>query len=152
MKKLTRVSLWSGAVLAGLFVAIQFVPVNRVNPPVETDAPSTAEAHAVLKRACYDCHSNETVWPWYSHVAPVSWLVARDVSKGREELNFSTWNRLDTQERVKILKKSWEEVQDGEMPLWFYLPPHPSARLTAADREVLRAWSLVAHTQATGAP
>lgn len=142
-----RIAIGSGAVLAGLFVAIQFVPIKRVNPAVETDVPSTEKAHAVLKRACYDCHSNETVWPWYSHVAPVSWLVVRDVMKGREELNFSTWNRLDTQERVKMLKKSWEEVQDGEMPPWFYLPPHPSARLTDDDRDVLRTWSLAAGTQ-----
>jgi hypothetical protein len=103
--------------------------------------PAPTEVLAVLERACYDCHSHETKWPWYSRVAPVSWLVAHDVREGREELNFSTWNRLDSKKQVKAMHESWEEVEEGKMPPWFYLPPHPEARLTAEDREVLRAWS-----------
>jgi hypothetical protein len=91
---------------------------------------------------CYDCHSNEPVWPWYSHVAPFSWLLARDVREGRAELNFSTWNRIATQQRVKKLKESWEEVAEGEMPPWFYLGVHRDAVLSAEDRSVLRDWAL----------
>jgi hypothetical protein len=123
-----------------LFVVIQFVPVDRSNPPVEQDVAAPAEVQAILRRACYDCHSNETVWPWYSYVAPVSWLVARDVHEGRAELNFSTWNRLSTREQVEAMHESWEEVEEGEMPPWFYLPPHPEARLSAADLDILRRW------------
>jgi hypothetical protein len=141
MKQVKRMAKWVMAVLIVAFVAIQLVPVDRTNPPVETEVPATAEVRSVLRRACYDCHSNETVWPWYSRIAPVSWLVARDVNEGREELNLSTWNRYTTKQQLKKLKESWEEVAEGEMPPWLYLPPHPAARLSADDRAVLRAWS-----------
>ena len=124
-----------------LFAAVQFVPVNRSNPPVEQDVPASPEARAVLKRACYDCHSNEVVWPWYARVAPVSWLVARDVREGREAVNYSTWNRLDAEDRREALEESWEETEEGEMPLRFYLPLHPEAKLSDADLAVLREWS-----------
>lgn len=142
LRRIRGIAKWAIAILTIALVVIQFVPVDRTNPPIETEVPATAEVRAVLRRACYDCHSNETVWPWYSRIAPMSWLVARDVHKGREELNFSTWNRLTTKEQVKALHESWEAVEDGEMPLWFYLPAHPEARLSAQDRSVLRAWSL----------
>jgi len=122
-------------------VGIQFIPVNRSNPPVEEEVPASLEVKAMLKRACYDCHSNETIWPGYSQVAPVSWLLAWDVGEGREELNFSTWNRYSQKKRGKIMKEIWEEVQEGEMPPWFYLPLHPDARLSDSDRSLLRAWA-----------
>lgn len=125
-----------------ILVAIQFVPVDRLNPPVEAEVPAPATVRVILRRACYDCHSNETVWPWYSQVAPVSWLVARDVREGRQELNFSTWNRITTQQQVKKLKESWKEVAEGEMPPWFYLSIHRDATLSAEDRTTLRNWAL----------
>lgn len=151
MQRRMRIALWLVGVLIIAIVAIQLVPVDRSNPPVEAEVPATAEAHAVLRRACYDCHSNETVWPWYSRIAPISWLLTRDVREGREALNFSTWNRLTTKEQIEALHESWEEVEEGEMPPWFYLPPHPDARLTPHDRSVLRAWSLsVANHDVTG--
>jgi hypothetical protein len=137
-----RVALWTIGILTMAFVGIQFVPVERTNPPVEQEVPAPENVRQILRRACYDCHSNETAWPWYSRVAPVSWLIARDVTKGRAELNFSTWNRLSTKQQVEAMHESWEEVEEGEMPPWFYLPPHPDARLSAADRETLRRWSL----------
>jgi hypothetical protein len=141
MKHMRRIAKWAIAVLIIVLVAIQLVPVDRSNPPVETEVPATVEVRSVLRRACYDCHSNETVWPWYSRIAPISWLIARDVYKGREELNLSTWNRYTTKQQLKKLKESWDEVAEGEMPPWMYLPPHPDARLSADDRAVLRAWS-----------
>ncbi len=141
MKHVRRIAKWVLAVLIVALGAIQLVPVDRTNPPVETEAPATAQVRSVLRRACYDCHSNETVWPWYSRIAPVSWLVAHDVKEGREKLNLSTWNRYTTKEQLKKLKESWEEVAEGEMPPWMYLPPHPDARLSADDRALLRAWS-----------
>jgi hypothetical protein len=127
--------------LAVVFVAIQLVPVTRSNPPVEEEAPASDAVRGVLRRACYDCHSNETQWPWYGRLAPVSWLLARDVREGREAVNYSTWNRLDAKQRAKALKESWEEIEEGEMPPWFYLPAHPSARLSEQDRTLLRDWS-----------
>ncbi len=136
-----RFVVLSFTVLTLAFLGIQLVPVERKNPPVETEVPASEEVRSILRRACYDCHSNETRWPWYSRIAPVSWLVARDVHEGREELNFSTWNRLSTKKQVEALHESWETVEEGEMPPWYYLPPHPDARLSARDRTALRDWS-----------
>ena len=80
-------------------------------------------------------------WPWYSRVAPVSFLVAHDVREGREHLNFSTWNRLSTTEQARAIHECWEEVEEGEMPLWFYTPLHPEARLSEEDLQLLEAWA-----------
>ncbi len=137
--------------LGVLFVAIQLVPVDRANPPVEEEVPATTEVRAVLRRACYDCHSHESTWPWYGYVAPVSWLVARDIDEAREHLNFSAWNRLSAEDRAEAFEEAWEEVESGEMPLWFYLPLHPEAKLTAEDRALLRAWSVAQGAAARGA-
>ncbi len=132
-------------------IAIQFVPVDRTNPPVETDMPASQEVSSLLRRACYDCHSHETVWPWYSKVAPISWLVARDVAEGRKALNFSTWTRLTSKKQIKAMKESWEEVEEGEMPPWFYSIPHRDARLSVQDLSILRAWSRSLDTPSTPA-
>jgi hypothetical protein len=120
---------------------IQFIPIDKNNPPVESEIPATAEVRSILKRSCYDCHSNETIWPWYSRVAPISWLVIYDVKEGRKELNFSTWNKYTSSKQAKKLKEVGEEVEEGEMPLWIYLPTHPNAKLSSEDRKVLQAWS-----------
>jgi hypothetical protein len=130
------------AVLVVVLVLIQLVPGDRSNPPVTADIPTPPDVKGILKRACYDCHSNQTVWPWYSRLAPLSWLLARDVQEGREELNFSTWDRYRPSEQGKKLKKSWEEVQEGEMPPWYYVALHRDATLTDADRQVLHTWAL----------
>lgn len=123
------------------FVGIQLIPVDRSNPPVEEEITASPDVKAILKRACFDCHSNETIWPWYSRVAPVSWLLAWDVGEGREELNFSTWNQYSQKKRDKIIKEIRKEVEEGEMPPWFYLSLHPDARLSESDRSILRAWT-----------
>ena len=75
-------------------------------------------------------------------VAPVSWLAAKDVHEGREELNFSTWNNYDARKQVKLMHESWEQVEEGEMPLWFYTPLHRDAKLSATDKSLLRQWAL----------
>jgi len=124
-----------------LLVGIQLVPVSRTNPPVETEIPAPPAVREILRRACYDCHSHETRWPWYSRVAPVSWLVAHDVFEGRRHLNLSAWNRYDAEKRRKKLDELWEQVDEGDMPLWFYVPLHPEARLSEADREALHRFS-----------
>ncbi|MFN7967400.1 MAG: heme-binding domain-containing protein [Acidobacteriota bacterium] len=137
-----RIAKWAVALLGIAFIAIQFVPVDRSNPPVETEFAVPAEVRTILRRACYDCHSNETVWPWYSRVAPISWLVASDVQEGRDEMNFSTWNRWSAKKRNRAARKIWEQVKNEEMPLWFYIPLHAESRLTVEDRAMLQAWSL----------
>ncbi|MCB9851060.1 MAG: heme-binding domain-containing protein [Phycisphaerales bacterium] len=136
-----RVLRWVLGILAFVFLAIQFVPVERANPAVTGDLDAPAEVKAILKRACYDCHSNETVWPWYSKVAPVSWLVASDVHEGREQLNFSTWASAGAEQKAHRAHEAWEEVEEGEMPLWFYTPLHPDAKLSDADKQALKDWS-----------
>jgi hypothetical protein len=116
-------------------VLIQFVPFGHThtNPP-QTGEPmwNSPETRVLIHRACFDCHSNETVWPWYSNVAPVSWLLQRDVNEGRSHLNFTEWNLPQ-----KHAKDVAAEVKQGDMPLWFYLPLHPGARLTEVEKQAL---------------
>ena len=116
----------------GLFVGLQFVPYARdhASPPKRVepnwDSPETRET---FFRVCRDCHSNETSWPWYAYVAPVSWLVRYDVDEGRSHFNVSDWGR-DPQHGDEAAKM----VREGKMPLWFYLPLHPEARLSPEER------------------
>lgn len=130
----TKIAVVAGVALA----AIQLVPVSRTNPPVTAPVQAPPEVQAVLRRACFDCHSHETRWPAQAYVAPFSWLVAHDVEEGREELNFSAWDRVD---RRKVARKLPKEVGEGEMPPWFYVLAHPSARLTDAERRLLGDWA-----------
>lgn len=127
-------------IAAVIIVAAQFVPVAKSNPPVETEVPASPQVREILRRACYDCHSNETVWPWYSRVAPASWLMAWDVNEGREHLNFSAWNRLSDADRRHAFEEILEEVDADAMPLPIYLPLHPEARLSDQDRSLIDAW------------
>lgn len=122
-------------VLFGLAAALQLVPYGRghENPPVLAEPPWDAPAtRAAFMRSCGDCHTNETRWPWYSHVAPVSWLVQRDVEEGREHFNASEWGRgrNDAEEAAEL-------VASGAMPLGNYLRMHPEARLTPTQRTEL---------------
>jgi hypothetical protein len=121
--------------LLAAFVLIQFVPFghDHTNPPATKEpAWDSPETQALIRRACFDCHSNETNWLWYSHVAPVSWLVQRDVNGGRSHLNFTEWDKPQ-----KHAKDIAEEVKSGDMPPWFYLPMHPAARLSDAEKQAL---------------
>jgi len=124
-----------------LLAALQFVPVNRTNPPEREPAMAPSEVHAILQRACYDCHSNETRWPWYSRIAPASFLISHDVSDGRRELNLSTWNQYDARRKARKLREIAEQVEKEKMPQWYYVLFHPQARLSASDRELLIDWS-----------
>jgi hypothetical protein len=136
-----RILVYVLGALALVFVAIQIVPVERTNPPVQTEVSAPPEVMRVLEKSCYDCHSHETVWPWYSRVAPVAWWVAHDVAEGREHLNFSTWNVYDERERAHNLEEIVEEVEAGKMPLPKYLRQHPDARVTPEELAILREWA-----------
>ena len=140
-----RIFLRIVVIVLAILVLIQFVPVTRSNPPVETEIAAPENVQAILCRSCYDCHSNKTVWPWYSYVAPVSWLVASDVSGGRQKMNFTTWNRYTPDEQVKKVRAIWNQVDRGNMPPWYYLIEHNNARLSADDKAILRDWSQAAH-------
>ena len=129
----------TGAV--ALLVAVQLVPVDRSNPVVQSDIDAPADVEAILRRSCYDCHSHETVWPWYSRVAPVSWLVAHDVEEGRGHLNFSEWPVTDFEDRESELRDIADEIAKGEMPLGIYLVMHREARLSEAESRLLVDWA-----------
>src|SRR5262245_5814864 len=122
-----RLLLWILGVGLVFFGLLQLLPIghDRSNPPVTQDAPWPDEASRQLAvAACYDCHSNETEWPVYAYVAPMSWLVTQDVADGRAELNFSEWDRDDNEAHDAA-----EIVLDGDMPPSRYTPLHPDARL-----------------------
>jgi mono/diheme cytochrome c family protein len=122
-------------VLFVMGLAVQLVPYgrNHTNPPKIAEPPwDSPETRALARRACFDCHSNETQWPAYASVAPASWLVQRDVDAGRAALNFSEWQRPQ-----KEAHEAAEKVQEGEMPLAVYTMMHPEARLTATERSAL---------------
>ena len=130
-----RFLLIAVVVVLALGAGIQAVPYGRhhTNPPVVAepnwDTPRTRE---LVVHACFDCHSNETVWPWYSHIAPISWLVQHDVDRGRRDVNFSEWNRPQKEARA-----SAKTVREGEMPPWIYTIRRASARLSPAEKESL---------------
>lgn len=144
MKKFFKVLLIS---LVAAFVIIQFVPSSRPdNQPVsgqdifEIQAIPT-EVGSILKNACYDCHSQSVKYPWYSYVAPVSWLVARDVNMGREHLDFGKWGKLSKRDKIKVLSEVAEEVEDENMPMQIYINLHSEADLTEKQRELIINWS-----------
>ena len=122
--------------------AVQLITVERssVSPVTNGDIAAPAQIQALLTRACYDCHSNQTRWPWYSRVAPVSWLVARDVALGRKELNFSEWSSYYPQTRRRKLQWMGRALRERAMPPWDYRLMHPGARLTGAERALLDRW------------
>jgi hypothetical protein len=127
------------------FAAIQFVPVRDIgsNPPARYQMDAPPEVAHILRRACFDCHSNETRWPLYSRMAPGSWLMSRDVHKGRAHHNFSEWGDVDEDERQTDRENCWEQIEAGNMPPWFYIyPMHLSARLSAADKALLKDYLL----------
>ena len=124
-----------------VLIGIQFVPVSKTNPPVTGEIKAPAEVMEILRTSCYDCHSNESKWPWYSNIAPVSWLVVDDVNEGREHLNFSEWQSYSAEDKAEDIEEIWEEIEEEEMPLWFYLPLHPEARLSDAQKETIRKWA-----------
>jgi hypothetical protein len=118
-----------------LLLIIQAVPYgHRHDNPARRIEPSWASGaiRDLAVRACYDCHSNETVWPWYSYLAPMSWLIQKDIDQGRGDLNFSEWNRAQPE-----AEKTAEVVRKDEMPPRYYVVLHPGARLSPADRREL---------------
>jgi Haem-binding domain len=135
---------WIFAALAVVFALLQFVNPSRTNPPVVGDLmatnPPPPEVAAILHAACYDCHSYETKWPWYSRIAPVSWLIVRDVNNGRHNMNFSDWPYNNPIREAKRLEDMSEEIGYNEMPPKKYTLIHADARLTESQRKELTEW------------
>jgi hypothetical protein len=147
MSKSRSVLKWVVIILIVGFVIIQFIRPARTNPPVnpaqsiEANLQVTPQVAAIFDRSCKDCHSNKTVWPWYTNVAPVSWLLTSHVNEGRSNMNLSEWGRYDKDKQSRRLRDMCEQVQDGAMPLSTYTPLHPRAKLTAADVQTICDWA-----------
>ena len=139
MKKLTYVL----AALLILFCLIQIIPVNRENPEfdVEYDFDAPVEVKEIVVNSCYDCHSNQTDWPWYNYVATTSWFTLGHVNDAREKMNFSEWLLQPDEKRQKIKEEMIEEIEEGNMPLPPYLIMHPVAELTDEQLLVLKTWA-----------
>jgi len=126
--------------IAALLLLIQFLPVERTNPPVTGDFDGPIEIKKIFKKSCYDCHSHENNWPWYSYVAPVSWIIAHDVNQAREEFNLSEWKSAGPRKRAHLREEIYEEVEEGEMPLPSYLLTHPGAEVSDEELKILKDW------------
>jgi Haem-binding domain len=130
---------------AFVFVAVLFlsqaIRIDRSNPPVRSDLTARPGIKSLLQRACYNCHSNETDWPWYSGLAPASWLVGNDVQEGRRHLNFSEWGTYDSGTQSHKLRGIAEEVKGGGMPPWYYSLVHPDSHLNPSERDQILAWT-----------
>lgn len=138
MKRVAKAALLG--VLGGLIVA-QAIPVQR-DTLLDTGVfPAPANIERLLAGACYDCHSNATRWPWYSRIAPLSWIIVRHVTNGREELNFSEWDTYYPATRRRKLQWIERMVRERKMPPWSYGLMHPAARLNNADRIALEHWA-----------
>jgi len=129
-------------ILVALLGAIQLIRPDRTNPPVDTKIALHApeKVAKILKRSCYDCHSDETVWPWYSDIAPLSWSIVGHVNDGRKALNFSRWATIDPKTKTKRLKRAVKTTANGMMPLSSYLWIHKDAKLSKEDKEILKTW------------
>ena len=140
MKKVFRIILFS---FIGVLVVIQFVPSGMPDNQLVkgaglfevVDIPS--ETKIILRASCYDCHSQEVVFPWNANVAPVSWLVARDIKFGRKNLDFSHWGNMSKRDRLKALGDISEDVEKGNMPMPIYIIMHPEAELSLEQRETI---------------
>ncbi len=145
MVNIARAARWALLLFLVIFIAAQAYRPDRTNPPITAGASlltkATPEVAAILDRSCRDCHSSETRWPWYTNVAPTSWLVANHVRHGREHFNFSEWSAIDEDEQDKLLGAMCNLTQRGRMPMPSYLWLHREATLSPADVKALCSWS-----------
>lgn len=138
MKLLFR---WTAIALCLASLAIQLVPVSRTNPPVVSDLVAGPEVAAILRRSCYDCHSNETEWRWYAYVMPISWLITNDVERGRARFNFSEWGQYPKEKRRAKAAEMLDEIHSADMPPKSYALVHRGVRPSAQEIEILKHWA-----------
>jgi hypothetical protein len=147
-QKLKKALLYALGVVVLVGIGIQFIPVKGVepNPPARYKLDAPPEVEAILRVSCMDCHSHETRWPWYTKLAPASWLLARDVRKGRSHFNMSEWGETDEDERRLDKENAWDQIEEGKMPLPVYTtwPLHQDAKMTDEKKAKLKGW-LLAH-------
>jgi|WetSurMetagenome_2_1015567.scaffolds.fasta_scaffold67390_2 hypothetical protein len=145
-----------GYVAVMLLIGAQLIRPNQTNPKIDPAmtfdelGKSIPEVASIVQRVCSNCHSNSTVWPWYSHVAPASWLIASDVRGAREHLNFSEWGLLSPNKSLRMIEAACDEVKAGDMPPWYYRLMHPEAKLTDKDVSTLCNWASKMDSPRTG--
>ncbi|NIP31826.1 MAG: heme-binding protein [Candidatus Dadabacteria bacterium] len=132
--------MYSIVTLLIILFVINSIPVKMTNPPVTSDINTPQNVKKILRESCYDCHSNETTWYWYTEYAPVSWLITHDVNEGREYLNFSTWDKYSNSEKKELLSESIETIKEGEMPMKIYEIMHPDSKITKEELSILTSW------------
>jgi len=154
---LRKLLKWTAIVLVVLFLGIQLMRPARSNPPVdesqtiEARTQMTPQVKAIFERSCNDCHSNKTVWPWYTNVAPISWWIVGHINEARQLMNLSEWGKLDRDRQDRKLRQICDEVTDGGMPLPSYLPMHPKAKLSEQDKKTLCDWTAAERERLSGA-
>jgi hypothetical protein len=129
-------------------VVLQFIKPNTENPPedsskfIKLHVQIPDDVYSRLEKACFDCHSNRTVWPWYSKISPVVYLINHDVTGGRKHLNFSEWGNYDKKRMIKKLEEIESEVSESDMPPAIYPPMHSGAKLSDSDRKLITDWAI----------
>jgi hypothetical protein len=140
----------SKKILAGvvaIIIIIQFFRIDKTNPPVDAaqdminNVQASANVKSILKTSCYDCHTNESVYPWYTNVAPLSWWIKKHINEGRDELNFSEWGSYSLRRQDHKLDEIVEMIDEEEMPLPSYLIAHGDASLSAEQKSELIDWA-----------
>ncbi|MCU1267975.1 MAG: cytochrome [Acidobacteria bacterium] len=145
--RVLKILKWLVLGVAILFVVVQFKRPARTNPPVDeaqtifAQTQMTPQVAAIVERSCRDCHSNKTVWPWYTNVSPLSWFITGHVDEGRRNLNLSEWGGYDKDRQSRKLQQMCDEVTDGAMPLSTYTPLHPGSKPSAVEVKTLCAWT-----------
>ncbi len=147
MRIVWKVFKWIAIALACVFAVAQLWRPARTNPTIDQSQTIQAslqmypQVTGIIDRSCRDCHSNETRWPWYTNVAPVSWFIVDHVNEGRKEMNLSEWGRYDRDRHRRLLRDMCELVEDGAMPLGTYIPLHAGSTLSADDKKVFCEWA-----------
>lgn len=151
--KLKSILKWLAILIFVGIISIQFIRPNRVNPPIiqaetlEANLEVPENISLIFKRSCNDCHSNETIYPWYSNIAPLSWEIVEHIEDGRKELNFSKWKTYDNRKQAKKLSEICEEIELGFMPHSQYLWLHWDAKLSEEDKKAVCQWTETAKTK-----
>lgn len=147
MRRILRVVRWLLLIGVVLFAIAQFIRPAKTNPAInqslaiESHLQVDPKVAAIFDRSCADCHSNKTIWPWYSNVAPVSWFVIDHVNHGRSHLNFSEWGSYSKEEQADLLRDICGEVKRGTMPLSSYTPLHPGSEVSGDDLAAICGWA-----------
>jgi hypothetical protein len=134
--------------IVALILIIQFFRIDKSNPPIKEEMDfikitnTPVKIGTVLRTSCYDCHSNETNYPWYTNMAPFSWWTKHHINEGRAELNFSEWGSYNAKKADHKLEECVEQIQEGEMPMSSYLMAHKEAELSEEQKQLLMDWFL----------